>query len=341
MIRRRWWLRAGLVSALVGGWLLVGAAPASAHGLGGLKPTNYETVLQSVTPHVAGLEVRAVDLGTQIELTNRGPVEVVVLGYEGEPYLRVGPRGVFENTRSPATVLNRSSTLTGALPKSADAHASPVWKRISTSRTARWHDHRAHFMGTDDPPEVARRPDARHVVDNIEIPLRVGGQSVAVRGQIIYVPPPSPWPWVFGALVLAALVVVGARTRWWAALFTIVLAALALTQLLHVVGLWGASTASFGTKSTESVYSIAAIVIALVALGWIARRGAESAVPVVLIAAIFLFVAGGLADVAMLGHSQVPSTLGSVVTRLLVTITLGLGAGLAVAAAWRLRPERP
>jgi hypothetical protein len=341
MIRGRWWLRGGLVVAFSGLTLVVGATPAAAHGLGGLKPTNYESVLRSVTPHVRGLDVRVVDLGTQVELTTRGDVEVVVLGYAGEPYLRVGPRGVFENTRSPATYLNRSSTISGAPPKQADATAPPVWKRVSTARTARWHDHRAHFMGTDDPPEVARRPDDRHVVDNFEIPMRVGGQAVAVRGQIVYVPPPSPWPWVLGAVVLTSLVVAVARTRFWPRVFAIVLGTLALTELLHVIGLWGASSASFGTKALESAYSIAGIVIAIVALGWMARRGVESAVPVVLIAAIFLFVAGGLADVATLGHSQVPSTYGPGFTRLLVTITLGLGAGLTIAAAWRLRPTAP
>ena len=340
-IRRLRWHRAGVVGALAVVLLLVGAAPAGAHGLGGLKPTNYETVVQSVTPRTAGLEVRALDLGTQIELTNHGDVEVVVLGYAGEPYLRVGPRGVFENTRSPATALNRSSTLTGALPATADATAAPVWRRISSGRTARWHDHRAHFMGTEDPPEVARRPDDRHVVDNFEIPMRAGQHSVVVRGQILYVPPPSPWPWLLGAVVLAAVVLAVSRTRFWPTTFAIVLGALALTELLHVIGLWGASTASFGTKALESAYSIAGIVLALVALGWSARKGAESAVPVVLIAAIFLFVAGGLADVATLGHSQIPSTYGPGFTRLLVTVTLGLGAGLTIAAAWRLRPAAP
>jgi len=56
------------------------------------------------------------------------------------------------------------------------------------------------------------------------------------------------------------------------------------------------------------------------------------------VATIFLFVAGGLADVTTLGHSQVPSTFSAAFARLLVTITLGLGAGLAAAAAVRLRP---
>ena len=338
MIRRRALLAAGAVGALVAILVVGSAAPAAAHGLGGLTPTNYKSVLQSVTPRVPGLRVRVVDLGTKVELTNDGSTEVVVLGYAGEPYLRVGPHGVFENERSPATYLNRSTTITGAPPASANAKAAPLWKRLSTGTTARWHDHRAHFMGTGDPPEVVRHPDERLVVDNYEIPMRAGAESVVARGQIFYVPPPSPWPWVIGALALAAAVFLLARTRSWQTVFVVVLAVLTITETMHVIGLWDASTASFGTKLGESAYSLAGILLGLLGLGWMWRKGVESAVPIVLVATIFLFVAGGLADVTTLGKSQIPSTFSPWFARLLVTLTLGLGAGLALAAAFRLRP---
>lgn len=337
MTRRRVLVLAALVVGIVGAT----AAPAGAHGLGGLTPTNYQTVLQSVTPHVAGVHVHVTDLGTKVELTNDGSRTVTVLGYDGEPYLRIGPDGVFENVRSPATYLNRSTTITGAPPKSADAKASPLWRSVSSGTTARWHDHRAHFMGGEDPPEVARHPDTRRVVDNWVIPMRVGNQDLTVRGQLVYVPPPSPWPWVVGAVLIAALVFGLSRTRAWRTVFVVALALLTLTEIVHVVGLWDASTASFGTKLGESAYSLAGIALGLLALGWIWRKGAESAVPIVLVATIFLFVAGGLADVTSLGNSQVPSTFSAGLARLVVTLTLGLGAGLAVAAAFRLRPSTP
>jgi hypothetical protein len=327
-----------VVAVLVVGIVGATAAPASAHGLGGLKPTNYQTILQSVTPQVAGVHVHITDLGTKVELTNDGARDVVVLGYAGEPYLRVGPNGVFENVRSPATYLNRSTTITSRPPKSADPKATPVWHRLSSDTTARWHDHRAHFMGGSDPPTVARDPGSRHVIDHFEIPMRVGGETVNARGQIVYVPPPSPWPWVLGAVLIGALAFGLSRTRSWKAVFVVALALLTLAEIVHVFGLWDASTASFGTKLGESAYSLAGIALGLLALGWIWRKGAESAVPIVLVAAIFLFVAGGLADVTCLGNSQIPSTLAPGFARLLVMLTLGLGAGLAVAAAFRLRP---
>jgi hypothetical protein len=330
-----------VVVMLVVGIVGVTAAPAGAHGLGGLDPTNYESVLQSVTPAVPGLHVRITDLGTKIEVTNDGSREVTVLGYDDEPYLRIGPDGVFENRRSPATYLNRSTEITGSPPRSADSEAAPVWRQVSDGRTASWHDHRAHFMGRDDPPAVARHPDDRRVVDNWVIPMRVGGDDVVARGQLVYVPPPSPWPWVIGAVLLAALVVVLSRTRAWRTVFVVALVLLTLVEVAHVVGLWGASTASFGTKFGESAYSLAGIALGLLALGWIWRKGAESAVPLVLVATIFLFVAGGLADVTSFGNSQLPSTFSAGFARALVMFALGLGAGLAVAAALRLRPSSP
>jgi hypothetical protein len=332
-------MRAALVvAALVAGIVGVTAAPASAHGLGGLTPTNYQTILRSVSPHVPGVHVHITDLGTKVEVTNDGARDVVVLGYANEPYLRVGRNGVFENVRSPATYLNRSTTITSRPPKSADAKATPVWRRVSSDTTARWHDHRAHFMGGSDPPTVSRDPGRRHVIDHFEIPMRVGGETVNARGQIVYVPPPSPWPWVVGAVLIGAVAFALSRTRRWKTVFVVALALLSLAEIVHVLGLWDASTASFGTKLGESAYSLAGIALGLLALGWIWRKGADSAVPIVLVAAIFLFVAGGLSDVTSLGNSQIPSTFAPGFARLLVMLTLGLGAGLAVAAAFRLRP---
>jgi len=105
------------------------SGPASAHTLSGPRPTNFRTTLRAVTPRIAGVEVRVVDLGNKLRLTNRTPIDVVVLGYDGEPYLRVGPRGVYENLRSPATYLNRTRTGSSPVPDIA-SRARPVGKRV-------------------------------------------------------------------------------------------------------------------------------------------------------------------------------------------------------------------
>src|SRR5215211_4262842 len=113
------------VALLVGGAAVLGAAdPAAAHGGQGAERSpaaNYRTSISAVTPDAEGLEVRVREAGSRIELTNRTGKDITVSGYEGEPYLRITPNGVFENTRSPATYLNRDRRGRAAVPATADA----------------------------------------------------------------------------------------------------------------------------------------------------------------------------------------------------------------------------
>ncbi|MEX1008620.1 MAG: hypothetical protein WD271_12360 [Acidimicrobiia bacterium] len=326
-----------IVVLVAGGVIAVTAAPAYAHGVGGVQPRNDETKLLRVAPHIPGVELTVVDLGDGLQLTNDTPHDVIVLGYDGEPYLRVGPRGVFENTRSPATYLNRSRIPMSKPPKRADSSARPVWHKVSSGITTTWHDHRAHFMGSEDPPNVRRNPSIRRVIDRWTVELRTEGRTIRASGELVWVPPPSPWPSVAIAIAIALGVVLLTRTSVWRDALATALALLVLSDLAHVVGLWNATTATTASNLRESAYSLAGVALGVFALAWMWRRGAESAMPLVLIAAIFLFVAGGLADVSTLGHSLVPTTFPTVVARLLVTLDLGLGAGLATAAALRLR----
>jgi hypothetical protein len=322
------------------------ATPASAHGIGGTSPTNYASKVTRITPVEPGVHAETIDLGNRLRLTNESARDVIVVGYDGEPYLRVGPRGVFENGRSPATYLNRSLTPTTKVPASADSKAAPEWRKISDGRVATWHDHRAHFMGTDAPPEVRRAPDARHVLDRWVVPMLYGNEQVGVeiRGTLTWIPPPSPWPSVLLALLVAALVIGVGRTRHWRTVLAVGTGALVACALAHAIGNWAESSAAFGTKASESIYSIAGVALGVLALGWMWRRGTEAAVPFVLVASVFLLVAGGLADISTLGHSQVPSSLPPAIARIVVACTIGLGIGLAATAAMRLRvisPPRP
>jgi hypothetical protein len=328
-----------LVAALALAVVTAGATPAAAHGLGGLKPTNYESRLVRISPSVRGIAIEVEDLGTKLQLTNHTGHDVVVLGYDHEPYLRVGPRGSFENTRSPATYLNRTLIATSPPPSSTDASAAPNWKRIGSGNWVRWHDHRTHYTGTEDPPMVQRDRDHRHVITDWEVQLRDGRLTLTASGEIVWVPPPSPLPFVAGALALAALVIGLSRTRRWRAVLAMSLATISTVETIHVVGLWGATTASTGSRLAESAYSIAGVLLGVSTLAWMRWKGTVAAVPVMLVATIFLFVAGGLADATSLGNSQLPTTLPWSLARLLVMVTLGVGAGLAAASGLRLRTQ--
>jgi hypothetical protein len=330
-------LAVGLALATV----VVSAQPADAHTVPGVQPSNYRTSVDSVTPSVRGLSVRAVDLGNQLELRNGTGADVVVLGYQDEPYLRVGPRGVFENVRSPATYLNKTRNGRTPVPDSADPGAPPKWQRIASGTIARWHDHRAHWMGADDPPEVARHPHRRHLIFHWQVGLRRGPEDITVSGALVWLPGPTPWGWLTGALV-AALVVVGlSRTRVWRWALAAALVVVVVSETAHVVGTWNATTASFATKIGASIYSLGGIALALVALVWILVRPPFNAIPAVLFAGLVVGAAGGLADLTTLTRSQLPVDVPAGLARLEVTLALGLGAGLAAAAALRLRPPAP
>ena len=120
--------RVAAIGSLVVGILLATASPAAAHGVGGVSPTNYTTRITSVTPTIDWLDSplgrpRAALRVDEHGRARRGRARTT----DGEPYLRVGPRGVFENSHSPATYLNRSFTPTRRAPTMADPAAPPAW----------------------------------------------------------------------------------------------------------------------------------------------------------------------------------------------------------------------
>ena len=108
-------LRGVCTVALALAAVCVAASPAAAHGVGGREPTNVRSRIVSVSPQVAGLTVTLIEDGERVEVTNRGPTEVAVLGYGTGPISR-RTRRVFENTRSPAVSRTARSTQPATYP---------------------------------------------------------------------------------------------------------------------------------------------------------------------------------------------------------------------------------
>jgi hypothetical protein len=323
------------------GSVMVAAEPAGAHGVAGIQPSNFATRVLAVVPATTGISVQAEDLGNKLQLDNHTGRDVVVLGYDDEPYLRVGPAGVFQNTRSPAVYLNRTRTGNVPVPASADPHASPQWQRIGAGTRVRWHDHRAHWLATTNPPQVQRDPGARHLVQRWTVTLVTAGTRIQVHGDVVWVPGPSPWIWVVVALGLSLAVVVLAATRLARVVVAASLSVLIVGETAHVFGSWAATTVAGTTKLAASAYALGGSAVALVALGWVVRRGVHAAAPLLLLTGLFLALAGGLADVTTLYRSQLPTTLPNTLARLEVAVTIGLGAGIAIVGGWRLRPAAP
>jgi hypothetical protein len=316
--------------------LVVGAAlPADAHLLGtNAGPTNYRTQILAVSPPIQGLQVRVAEIGGTLELINRTGQQVIVLGAGSEPYLRVeAGGGVEENRRSPTWLASR---LPGRRGRSGniDPMAAPDWHRIGGGLRVVWHDHRSHWTGPD-PPQVRQAPGRRQVViPRWQVPLYVGGQTVVVTGEVVWVPGSSPWPWVGLAAALAAVVAAAGRTRHWRGVLAAALVVAVASDLVHTGGAQLASVAPIVAQVYD--FSLAAAGWALgvvVAYRLLRRRPAEIDLYLLVAAGLFFAFAGGLADVTGLGRSQVSTALPVGLARATVAVSLGLGAGILVVAA--------
>jgi hypothetical protein len=329
--------RAALALTLGVGTVMVAADPAGAHGVAGIQPSNFATEVQRIVPAVPGLSVHAIDLGNKLQLDNHSSRDVIVLGYDNEPYLRVGPGGVYQNDRSPAVYLNRTRTGNVPVPRSADPNAPPTWHKIGDGTTVRWHDHRAHWLASTNPPEVQANPGARHLVQRWTLTLVRANIRITVHGDVVWVPGPSPWSWVALAVALAAGLVALGLTRVDRAAVAVALAAMLVGETAHVLGSWEGTTVSGVTKLAASAYALGGIAVGALALVWVLRRGVRAAAPLLLLTGLFLALAGGLADVTVLYRSQLPTTLPDTWARLEVAAVIGLGVGVAILGAVRLR----
>ena len=332
---RRTVLVAGLAVLLVGAT----AGPAAAHAIGtGTAASNYRTTVRGIDQGLPGLSVRSL-AGGQLELTNHGP-EVLVLGYRLEPYLRVGPDGVFENQRSPSAYTNRFATTPATIPSEFDPKAAPEWRRTGDGPSAVWHDHRAHWTGPD-PPAVKASPRVMHVVvPGWEVPLSQGDRTMVVRGTITWVPGPSPWPWALTAVALfAAALAAGGGYRRPRALAVVALAAVA-ADMVHTAGALLASTAPVTVELYGTATSAAGWALAGLAAWRLLRGRADTGLLYLLLGGVFLTLAGALPDLPALARSQLASGLGPVATRAAITFTLGLGAAMVVAGLAGFRAPR-
>ena len=142
-------LRRALAASLA---LLALASPAAIAHQGN---PNFRSEVTGSSP---GVDAEVLSLDDRIEIRAEPGHEVVVLGYEDEPYLRFLADGTVQvNQRSPATYLNEDRFAEVELPAQADAEAPPEWSDVAAHDTYDWHDHRIHYMGEGTPPQVERR----------------------------------------------------------------------------------------------------------------------------------------------------------------------------------------
>jgi len=204
-----------LPAAVIALALACALAPAQALAHGG-NP-NYRSEINSIQPPLpSGVKIEVLDYDSYFQLIDQSGHEVVIYGYNDEPYARIEKDGTVQvNERSPATYLNDSRFETDVtVPKSADPDAPPEWKTVDDSGTFIWHDHRMHWMiQTQLPTEVTDKSKKTKVFD-YEIPLKVDGKDTEIHGTLWWVGSASTSKLPF---VIAAIVIVlggGALVLW-------------------------------------------------------------------------------------------------------------------------------
>lgn len=310
-------LAAGLVVALAAGLglLLVDAAPAAADGA---RPSGYESVVDRVEPAVDGARVEVVGGDAFLQVRTRPGTEVVVPGYDGEPYLRITRDGVVQvNRRSPAYWLNQSRNGRSSLPQSASSAADPEWQSTGAVGRVAWHDHRIHWM-------LATRPATGPggLVQEWSVPLTVNGEKVTVEGRLLYlgatVPP--------ALLLLLAAAGVGAAVAVgrWARQRNQQLFTLFVTSAVALVLAWS----TFRASPPDAGASLLPTVVAAVAMLLVAVAPGLPRVPLPLAAAATL-IGWSLVRSAAVWSPVDPTTLPGWVDRFGTVLVLGASVGIA------------
>jgi hypothetical protein len=216
-------LLAGLVAAL----LAVQASAATGHTR--IQETTNVDSRVVEDPALPGVEWTVHTGGLLIEVEHHGDGVLVVEGYEGEPFLRIGPDGVERNRNSPATYLGEDRFGQVAMPPNADAAAPPEWRRVSERPRHAWHDHRVHWMSPS-PPDVVEVGPLEGGLMTLElvghlgsageqqgelqpwtIPVTYDGEPAVLTGELAWRDAPSPLPWLLLGGALAAPGLLGLR----------------------------------------------------------------------------------------------------------------------------------
>jgi hypothetical protein len=195
----RWALPAAAIA------LALACALAPAHALAHGGNPNYRSEIDSFRPPLpSDVKIEVLDYDSYMQLLDQHGHEVVLFGYDGEPYARIEKNGTVQvNKRSPATYLNDSRFAEVTVPAIADPKAPPEWKTVDDSGTFIWHDHRMHYMSKSLPPVVTDTGEKTRVFD-YEVPMAVDGQKTVLHGTLWWVGSAgtSKLPFVIAAIVI-------------------------------------------------------------------------------------------------------------------------------------------
>jgi len=296
--------------------LVVSSQPAAASNL---TATNSRSVILSIEPPDPAVSLGVIGGDVALRVRATPGHEVIVLGYEMEPYLRITADGrTSVNRRSPARALNETRTGTRT-DSTADSTAAPEWEALDGSGEVVWHDHRIHSMtAVDDGHAWA-------------VALLVDGRRVDVNGELRVDPAPSPVPWLVlvGGLVVVGVLLGRRRSQPTGTIAAIIGSLLSLTMAVIIVF---ETPAQLGRQPLPILLTGAAWLCSMVALMLTGRtRRIAVAASLALSAGFLTTVAKNLvsAYVPMIGPVVVARAIvaTAIATVLVGTVLLITGAG--------------
>jgi hypothetical protein len=244
--------------------------------------------------------VRVYRADLALKLTALDEHRVVVLGYLGEPFLRLSPTGAYVN--------ESSLTAAGTGLAGRRTTGGPRWQLRSHQANVTWHDTRVRAPG------------------RWAIPLVVDGHRARLVGETRRVDRPSLWPWLLIGALFAAVIGIALARRQPLRTETAVLGAVAaLAALVTATGFAVTSTASAGAW-IEGANEAAFIVVGTAFLVWGSadtRALAGGCLGVIAVAV-------GVTKLPVLTHGIVLSALPGQSARLAVVLAVAAGAAAAI-----------
>ena len=178
----------------------------------------YLSQVDGITPAVAGVTVEVLNRDDRLLLHNTSGKDVVIEGYDKEPFARVLADGTVQvNTDSPAYYLNDDRFANVEVPAGVDGKGPARWKQVDKTGRFEWHDHRAHWMAKQRPSHV-RDESVKTKIFDWRVPIEIDGARGAVAGTLFWTPLPGgglPVGAIFGfaGVVIACCIAVAVIRR--------------------------------------------------------------------------------------------------------------------------------
>lgn len=131
---------------------------------GGVSPA-----LSALPSTLAGVQVQLTEtLAPQLLVENPTGKVLIILGQDGQPFLRLGPQGAEANTRHPDWL---KTYLPGGMPgRKPETGKTPLWKSVRSSPTWGWFDARL-------------QPAGHKVGASWRIPVLLDGKASEIKGN--------------------------------------------------------------------------------------------------------------------------------------------------------------